>query len=230
MQALDIMTRDVITVHPDTPVEEIAATLLNRRISAVPVVDDSGSILGLVSEGDLMRRPESETDEPRSWWLTLLTMPEEDERRFVKSRGRYARDVMTRDVMTVDEQATVGEIASLLEHRHIKRVPVTCDAKLIGIVSRADLLRSLAVSRRTNLPSPDDRTLQKSVGDAIRGHGGPFVSVVVTESVVHLWGSVQQQFEKDALRVAVENVPGVHHIEDHVGIFPSNIRSYLWAE
>ncbi len=123
MQASDIMTAKVVTVSVDTDVEVIARLLLERRISAVPVVDSSDPILGIVSEGDLIRRPETETERHRSWWLRLLADKAERAEEYVKSHGRRADQVMTRDVVTVSEDNKVGDIAELLEQWRIKRVP-----------------------------------------------------------------------------------------------------------
>ncbi len=148
MNAKDVMTADVITVQPDTSVTEIAGLLVDRRISAVPVIDVSGRLAGIVSEGDLMCRPETGTAiRHRSWWLGLITSGESAASHFVKSHGLTAADVMTRDVVTVDEYTPLAEIAEILETRHIKRVPVVRDGQVVGIVSRANLVQALATQR-----------------------------------------------------------------------------------
>ena len=150
MLAKDIMTVDVVTVAPDTPVSEVAATFLDRRISAVPVSSDGKSVIGIVSEGDLMRRPEADTDQRNpSWWLTVLSDGSELASDFKKTHGQTAADVMTKNAIVIDEQMPVAEIAEILEKNHIKRVPVMRDGALIGIVSRANLLRALAAPART---------------------------------------------------------------------------------
>src|SRR5574338_371038 len=143
MQAKDVMTTRLATVAPDATVREIANLLLERRISAVPVVDSDGRLKGIVSEGDLIRRPELGTLRHRSWWLSLLSNAEEDAISYVKTHGGHARDVMTPEVITVDETAPLEQIADTLEKHGIKRVPVLGKGKLVGIVSRADLLRGL---------------------------------------------------------------------------------------
>ena len=143
MKAKDVMTTEVVYADPETSVRAIAQTLLKRRISAVPVIDDGGRVIGIVSEGDLMRRPESETDRPRSWWLKLLETPEDRASQYLKSHGLTARDVMTREPITVTEDTPLEEIAIVLERRAIKRVPVLRNGKLVGIVTRADLLHGL---------------------------------------------------------------------------------------
>jgi len=233
MKAKDVMTARVVTVRPDTPVREIAAALLKRRISAVPVTDKDGKVVGIVSEGDLMRRKETGTERHSSWWLAFLTLPETDARRFVKSHGQFARDVMTSAVITVPEDCPLNEVASTLERNSVKRVPVVRGGKLVGIVSRADLVRALATAKPLAEPSRDDRTLREAVEAAIRDRaGGPteFIGVGVADGVVHLWGAVVDRPAKDAARVAAQNVPGVRSVEDNVAVFPPNIGSLLWAE
>ncbi len=174
MLAKDIMTTDVITITPSLAVEQIAQLLLSCNISGVPVVDAEDRLIGLVSEGDLLRRREGGTERQRSWWLNLLAGPEARARDFVKTHGHKAEDVMTREVMTVTPDTPVGEIAELLEKRHIKRVPVVEDGKIVGIVSRANLLHGLATykERISVTPSPDDRAIRERVQALIaRGHG-----------------------------------------------------------
>lgn len=144
MQAADVMTTTVITVQLDTQVRKIVELLLTHRISAVPVVDTDQRVLGIVSEGDLMRRMENDTDNRHSWWLEEILSTRGTAREYIKSRGRKAGNVMTPDVVTVEEETPLYEIARLLERHHLKRVPVTRDGKLVGIVSRANLLHGLA--------------------------------------------------------------------------------------
>jgi CBS domain-containing protein len=232
-QAKDVMTTNVVTVRPDTTVMEIARTLLDRHISAVPVLDDNGRLVGIVSEGDLMRRPETGTDRRSSWWLAFLTLGADDNRRFVKTHGRHARDVMTRDVLTIDEESTLENVADILESRHIKRLPVTRNGQLVGIVSRADLLRGLASAKIEAAPSVDDRVLREKVEAAIRqkaGFDAAFVGLTVSNGVVGLWGGAMTQAAKDAARVAAENVAGVRKVEDKIAVYPPDVRTAMWAE
>jgi CBS domain-containing protein len=233
MQVKDVMTRDVTTVRPETPVNQIAKILLDRRISAVPVIGDRDEIVGIVSEGDLMRRPEIGTERRNSWWLAFLTLDEDDARRFVKTEGRHARDVMTRAVATIDEEASLEQVANILESRHIKRMPVVRAGKLVGIISRADLLRGLASAKFEGAPSADDRALRASIEAAINERAGfdsMFISVTVKDGVVDLWGGVRAPAAKDAARVAAENVPGVVTVRDRISVFPRDVRNAMWAE
>lgn len=232
MQARDVMTTSVATVAPDSTVAEIAKTLLERRISAVPVVAAGGELVGIVSEGDLMRRPETGTERHPGWWLQFLTLPDNDARRFIKTHGRHARDVMTRAVVTAAEDDSLEKIASMLEKGHIKRVPIMRDGRLVGVVSRADLLRGVAVCKPAPVPDQDDRSIHEAVKKAIREHTGLddlFIGATVTGGVVYLWGGVEEPVHKDAARVAAENIPGVRAVEDHIKVFPPSVRASLWA-
>ena len=147
MNASEIMTRDVIAVRPETPTGHIANVLLDNGISAVPVTDESGAPVGIVSEGDLIGRNEIDREARRDWWLALLAEGDPLSPAFIaglEKKERLARDVMSAPVVTVDEDTDIHEIARLLQSYHIKRVPVIRDGCVVGIVSRADLLRALA--------------------------------------------------------------------------------------
>jgi CBS domain-containing protein len=226
MLARDVMTTTVATVSPDTPVPEIATLLLDRHISAAPVVDADNHILGIVSEGDLIHRAESDTERRRSWWLALLRTGAEDRaREYVRAHGRRAADVMTRDVVTVGEDTPLGELAELLERRRIKRVPVVRDGRLVGIVSRADLLRGLAAGRAAaQAPvTADDRAIREQLLGELDERGlvpTRYVNVVVADGVVHLWGLVDGPEQARAVRIAAETIPGVRAVEDHLGRRP----------
>lgn len=232
MQARDVMQTKVITATPDTTVRNIAKRLLASRISAVPVVDDDGRLVGIVSEGDLMRRPESGTERRPSWWLSLLASTEETALAYVMAHGGHARDVMTRELITVNEDTSLEEIAETLEKHRIKRVPVLRDGRLVGIVSRADLLHGLVARQGTAVPSADDRTIRASVETAFQKAGvrPRFLNVVVSGGIVHLWGVVETDAEKQAARVAAESVPGVKGVRDELGVLPPSMHSVMWAE
>lgn len=225
MLARDVMTTDVATVAAHTPVEEVARFLLERRISGAPVVDDDNRVIGIVSEGDLIHRAEIGTERQRSWWLSFFASREEVASDYVKSHGRRAADVMTKNVITVSEDTSLADVAALLERRRIKRVPVVRAGKLAGIVSRADILRALAAHGRDALktPSGDDRAIREQFLERIEKEGLPrpaLVNVVVTDGVVHLWGFVDTEQERDALRVLAESIPGVQNVEDHLATNP----------
>jgi CBS-domain-containing membrane protein len=228
MQARDVMTTTVVTVRPDTRVEQIAALLLERRISGVPVVDADGRLVGIVTEGDLMRRPELGTERHRGWWLRLFGDERERAAEYARAHGTRAEQVMTRHVVTVTEETPLGEIARLLEERRIKRVPVVRDGKLVGIVSRANLLHGLAARPAPAPPERwmDDRSIRDEVARVLDREGltmhGP-LNVTVTNGVVELWGLVESEEERLAIRVAAENAPGVVAVKDNLG----RIRPWL---
>ena len=203
--------------------EQVAQLLLSRNISGVPVVDAEDRLIGLVSEGDLLRRHEGGTERPRSWWLNLLAGLEERARDFVKTHGRRAEDVMTREAMTVTRDTPVGEIARILERRHIKRVPVVEDGKIVGIVSRATHKERISVT-----PSPDDRAIREQVRAPVKRadwitHGS--FNVMVSDGVVELWGWVDSKHERKALMTAVGELDGVQEIVDHLGSVAPYLRS-----
>ena len=219
MKAKDVMTTGVITVAPETQVNEIAGLLLDRHISAVPVVDAAGKLVGIVSEGDLIRRAETETAARPSWWLELLRTPEDKALAYVKTHGRRADEIMSTDLITVGRETELREIARLLEEHRIKRVPVVEDGRLVGIVSRADLLRGLVTARIVPAATDPD-AIRKDVLDRIAdaGIGDLLLNVTVAEGVAHLWGSVNTEAERGAAKVAAENTPGVVEVVDHLRV------------
>jgi len=232
MKAKDVMTTTVVTVGPDMPVEEIAQLFLDKQISGAPVVDSYQNLIGVVSEGDLMRRLEDDdgASSHRSWWLQFVASSEERAGDYVKVHGDYAKDVMSRNVHKVGEDATLGEIARLLEERRIKRVPVVTDGKLVGIVSRANLLRGLAARKDDGLapPSVDDQAIRQRVLDDLSNEGWlshGTLNVIVENGVVQLWGYVDSEKERQAMTLVVENVEGVNAVEDHLGYVAPYLRA-----
>lgn len=221
MQAKDVMTTNVITITPDTRVIDVAKLLLEHHISAVPVVDADGRVLGIVSEEDLIHRPELGVRRRRGGWLSFLAGDEEVTAEYVKTHGLRAAEVMTRPVVTVSEDTSLGAIAELLEARHIKRVPVVRDGRLVGMVTRVDLLRGLAAYWDELKPAPaqDDRAIREQILKTLHAEGIPdnYVNVVVTGGIVHFWGLIHSDQERQALHIAAESTPGVRGIEDHLG-------------
>lgn len=229
MQAADVMTPNVITVSPEADVQEIARLLLDNNISALPVVDDDQKVVGIVSEGDLMRRVETGTQRRRSWWLQLFEGNNAGE--YVKTHARKAHEIMTRDPVTIAEDASLRQIAKLLEKRHIKRVPVVRDGRLVGIVSRANLLRGFSASEANAEPSvsADDREIRDAILKEIDDNTGVWVdriNVIVADGAVQVWGLVENQDERMAVQVAVENTPGVKSVENNVGLVPRGVGGY----
>ncbi|MDA1100919.1 MAG: CBS domain-containing protein [Proteobacteria bacterium] len=225
MRAKDIMTTDVATVAPDTAIADIAKLLMDNKISGVPVVNAAGETVGMVSEGDLLQQVGLAGEVRRSWWLRLVSSPEQDAKDFVKSHGRCAADIMTTDLVSVTEDTTAAEIARLLEERRIKRVPVLRGGALVGIVSRGNLLHALAGHRNDGpaAPSADDRTIRQEVSQALQGKGWTShgaTNVIVTDGVVELWGWVETEVERKAMLLAAQEIPGVKKVIDHLGAVP----------
>jgi CBS domain-containing protein len=234
MKAKDVMTQPVVSIGPDAGVQDIARLLLASRISAVPVVDDRSRVIGMVSEGDLMRRPESGTEGHASWWLELLEGTEERARTYLKSHGLTARDVMTREVVTVAENTPLDKIATLLERNRIKRVPVLRGGKLVGIVSRANLLHGL-VARGRRPAKPATRITQanrEAVVAEFRRAGlkTDFVNAVIAEGAVDLWGYVESAAERKAIALAARRTPGVRRVENHLAVMPARIIGSLGSQ
>lgn len=220
MQAQDIMTRRVITVTRDTQVTDIAKLLLERHISAVPVVDGDDRLIGIVSEGDLIIRQDIGTDEHRhSWWLRLINDNATLAGDYLKSHGKTAGDVMTRNVVTVNEDTPVGEIARLMEQNNIKRVPVVDGNAIVGLVSRANIIRQIAAVKEVRVESyVDDDTIRAQVDEVLRKEPWSSVgtsSLTVNEGVVEFWGLVGSDAERNAARVAVGGIAGVKKMIDH---------------
>jgi CBS domain-containing protein len=200
----------------------VAQLLLRHRISAVPVIEADGKLVGIVSEGDLMRRAEAGTEPQRSWWLNMLARPETVASDYVRSHASLVKDVMTTKVVTVGEDEPVSHIAALLEEERIKRVPVCKDGRLIGIVSRADLLHGIATARLDRTTKIDEE-IRRVVVARMRDEAGVrdwLLNVTVSDGVVHFWGGVRSEEERRAARVAAETVVGVKEIEDHLTVVP----------
>jgi len=219
MRARDVMVRAVVTTSSDTTVEELARLMINLRISGVPVADRDGRLVGIVTEGDLLHRVETGTERHRPRWSEPFSSSSRLAAAYIKSHARRVADIMTREVFSVEELATLGEIADLLETKHIKRVPVVHDGKIVGIISRADLLKVLASGGAKTAHEEQDRTIRAQLLAELREQKWADASegrVVVSDGVVHLWGIVGSEDERRALRIAAENTPGVRGIEDHM--------------
>ena len=211
MRASDIMATEVVTATPDSNVQEVAEILLKHRISGVPVVDAHRHVVGIVSEGDLLRRAEAGTGHERSWWLKLLMGREGLATEYVREHSRKIADVMSREVITAAPDTSVSDIAEILERSRIKRVPIVKDGKLIGIVSRANLLHALASLRKEIAARPvADTELRKAIMARIAAEPwirSMLVNVTVADGLADVWGIVDSAAEKQALRVAVETTP-----------------------
>jgi CBS-domain-containing membrane protein len=219
MRAADVMMSEVITVGEDASVQEAARLMAQHGISAVPVVDHDKRVVGMVSEGDLLHR--AGTERRRSWWLDMVASTNQLAGEYVKSHSGSVKDVMTRDVISVTEETGVADIAILLETNRIKRVPVLLDGRLVGIVSRANLVRALAmtINERPSGAEADDRAIRDRLLAELKAQKWAEVApanITVKDRVVHLWSSYYSDQEKRALVVAAESIPGVRRVEDHM--------------
>jgi CBS domain-containing protein len=218
MQAANVMTFGAATIHPEASIEEAARAMLQNRISGLPVVDGSGKLVGMVTEGDLLRRQPGETDRPR--WLQLLLGSPRSGERIDLGHPQTVADVMTTHVISVREDTPVSQIADLMRRHGIKRVPVLDHGKVIGIVSRADLL--VAMARLVEVmpaASTEDRKLRQRVLDALpQEPHGPWrtVNVVVREGVVEVRGATTQPDLRDRMVKAARGVQGVKDVEDRM--------------
>jgi CBS domain-containing protein len=226
MRAMDVMTTDVIAVDPNTPIQDLATLLAERGISGAPVIDASGRLVGIVSEGDLLHRAEIGTARRhrvrrRSWWLDHYAG--ESAREYVKDHGRTVNDIMSRDVATVTEETDLADVAALLEAKRIKRVPVMREGKVVGIISRANIVRAVGAAKGTAAPAGEDsdrsiraRLLRELAGEEWAKMIWP-EDVIVRDGIVHLWISDDEPTEqREALRVAAEGISGVRGIQEHL--------------
>jgi CBS-domain-containing membrane protein len=220
MKATDVMVSNVITVGVNATVGDAAAILLNNHISGAPVVDEKGGLVGIVSEGDLMRRPEIGTTRQHSWWLELISTKWASANEYIKSHSRKVADVMTRDVITAKPDTPLGDIATLLERKRIKRVPIVEGSKLVGLVSRANILQALASASKKLPPlaSPDDAELRKKVISRITSEPWRpiMLTVTVQDGAVDLWGLVHSVEQRKAAQLAAETTPGVRAVVNNI--------------
>jgi len=219
MKAGDVMTTKLITVTPESSVGDAAKLMLEYRISGLPVVDQKGVLVGIVTEGDFLRRGETGTQRRRPRWLEFILGPGRLSSEYVQAYGRKIADVMTSDPVCITEDVSLENVVDTLERHRVKRLPVIRDGKLVGIVSRANLVQAFAtVLPRTEGPRPEDSEIRRQILKEIDRHpwGGNLVNVTVRDGVAELWGTVLDERERQALRVAVENVPGVTGIKDHI--------------
>jgi CBS domain-containing protein len=225
VRAKDIMTEDVVTVCPETSVSHVAQTMLKRRLDALPVLDDEHRLVGIVSKGDLVRRAEGESAHDSSSWLVHLVDPKGKGIEHLRVSSGKASDIMTRDVVVIDEDMPLAEIASLLQRRHIKRAPVMRHGRLVGIVSRADLLRVLA-GGGADEDAADDDAIRSRILSRIKeeaGVGDAFLDISVSDGTVHLWGGVESEAKRRAVHVAAQNVDQVRAVVDHLQVIPAPI-------
>jgi CBS domain-containing protein len=220
MRAIDVMVRDVVTVRPDTDVADAIKLLSEHDVSALPVVDEASNLVGMLSEVDLIHRAEIGTEKHRHWWLEAVTGATTLAEEFAKSHGKKVGEVMTTGVISVTEETPLSEIAALFERKRIKRVPVVKDGKLVGIVSRSNLIQALA-SVVGNIDQHDetDRRIRLDLLSRLREQSWTDFgsrNITVSDRVVHLWGLVGSEAERKALLALAEGVPGVSRVSDEM--------------
>lgn len=220
MHARDIMTSPVITARPNSSILDLIGLMLEKHISAIPIETSDGKLAGLVSEGDLIRRSEIGARDYSSWWLAAIGGKLRLADDFVKTHGMKAEEVMTNNVVTISDETPVWKIAEILEKNKIKRVPVVRGGKLVGIVSRANLLQAVAVQREelSKRSSENDRNLRQEIIQILEKQVWTDIShlnVFVKNGVVHYWGRVNSVSERKALRAAAESISGVKEVIDN---------------
>jgi CBS domain-containing protein len=219
MRAHQIMTRPVVTVSPETAIVDAANLMLQRHVSGLPVVDETGKLVGIVSEGDFVRRSEIGTGRKRGRWLRFILGPGQSATDFVHEHGRKVSEVMTKSPLTITEDTALAEIVDLMEKNNVKRLPVVRADRIVGIVSRANLLQAVAsLARQVPDPTADDDHIRNRVMDALeKNEWCPFgLSVIVRDGVVHLSGVITEERARQAAVVAAENVEGVKKVHDHL--------------
>ena len=218
MQVKDVMTGNVISVGADEPIVKAARLMLQNRISGLPVVDEKGELIGVVTEGDFLRRREIGTERQRPKWLEFVLGPGKLAEEYVHTSGRKVAEIMTPDPWTIGEEDALEHVVEVMERRHIKRLPVIRAGRMVGIVSRANLMHALAsLSREIPAPAGGDSTIRDDIIAALgKEHWAPHVNVVVKNGVAELWGVVTDERERQAVVVATENVAGVEKVSDHL--------------
>ncbi|MBS0525357.1 MAG: CBS domain-containing protein [Proteobacteria bacterium] len=227
MLAGRVMSPIVLAVSQDASIYDAAETMVSAEVSALPVVDGAGKMVGILSEADLMHRPEIGTEPRKGWLQRVLGDSTRSAEEYVALHSRRVRDVMTGKVVTVDEETPLSEIARLMDQHKIKRVPVIRGETVVGIISRGNLLRALLSCDPQQPASPQsDEALRRAVEAAVKGQAwqSPWpVNVIVNAGVAHLWGFVGSEASSTAYRVAAENVPGVRKVKNHLRRVPHDV-------
>ena len=220
MKAKDVMTRHVVSIGPDATVLQAARLMLQHHISGLPVVDGAGALVGILSEGDFLRRRETATERRRSRWLEFLMGPGKIASEYTHSHGAKVSEVMSDEVQTVEEATPLEDVVELMERHRIKRVPVTRGKKMIGIVTRSNLMQAMVSMARSEQAPPkgDAEIRERLLAEIQKEQWAPaaMVNVVVHKGVVELWGAVVDDRQREALKVAAENIPGVKGVKDHL--------------
>jgi len=220
MKASDVMTQHVVSVEPDASILEAARLMLEHRISGLPVVDATGALVGIVTEGDFLRRAEIGTQRRRARWIDFILGPGRLADEYVHTRGRKVEEVMTAEVQTVREDTSLEEVVHLMERRRIKRVPVRRGRSLVGIVTRSNLMRAVArlVYEAQPLAADDSVIRERLIAELAKTSWAPAgaIDIAVKDGVVKLTGILTDERQRQAVRVMAENIPGVKNVVDHL--------------
>ncbi|HET9816413.1 MAG TPA: CBS domain-containing protein [Xanthobacteraceae bacterium] len=221
MKAKDVMTSPVISVEPDASIWQAVRIMLQRRISGLPVIDKHGYLVGMVTEGDFLRRAETGTQRHRSRWLEFLLGPGRLADEYTRSHGRKIQDIMTSDPVTVTEDTSLDEVVRTMEKRGIKRLPIVRGNDVVGMITRANLVHALAGVARELMPTTtsDEAIRERLLSELAKEAWAPvgLIDVTVRNGVVDLWGTITEARQRPALVAAAENVPGVKAVHDHLG-------------
>lgn len=220
MNAADVMTTKVLTIFPSDSLQVATKIMLENRISGLPVVDGDGKAIGMLTEGDLLKRSETGTEPPVSAWHALWLGPERLAERYVHAHGRTVGEVMTSGVVAVNEQTPLADVVALMESRRIKRLPVLRNGRMVGIISRADLLHALQrLLPDSQGSAASDSAIRKAILQQMRSQRWApreLVDIHVENGTVRLRGIVTQPAERSALCVMAENTAGVRRVIDEL--------------
>ena len=220
MKASEIMTPDVISADPDATVLQAARYMLQHHISGLPVIDKTGALVGILSEGDFLRRRETHTDRRPSRWLEFLMGPGKLAAEYTHTHGSKVSEVMTTKMHTISEDTPLEKIVEMMERYRIKRVPVLRGKKVVGIVTRANLMHAMVSLARGELKAAtSDAAIRQELLSELKSEKwalASMINVVVRGGVVELWGMIVDDRQREALIVAAENVRGVKEVKDHL--------------
>jgi CBS domain-containing protein len=222
MLVKNVMTKKVIAVLPQTTVAEALDIMTRNRVSGLPVVDENGVLVGIISEADFLRRAELGTEKSRAHWLTSFFLPGHAAEIYARAHAQRVDEIMSAEVATIDESASLNEAVSLMEKRRVKRLPVVAGGKPIGMITRADFIAALALFMRQSYDQPlvGDAEIKRRIAAEMKAQPwAPVgsVDIAVSDGVVSLYGLLSDDRERSAIRALVESIDGVRDVHDHMG-------------
>ncbi len=221
MRVKDVMTKTVISVTPQTSVSDALDIMTRSRVSGLPVIDEGGLLVGIVSEGDFLRRSELGTEKPQAHWLASIFLPGRAAELYARAHAKHVDQIMSADVATIEEDATLGSAVELMEKRSVKRLPVVAGKRVVGMIARADFVHALAQFVRQPYEEAlvTDAEIKRGIEAEMKAQlwaPAATVDIVVKEGVVELHGLLTDERERNALHALVENVGGVREVHDHI--------------